>query len=35
MYTFVFDNQLNSTTTIIVDKDTTIEELINLYFKKK
>ena len=35
MYTFIFDNQFNSTTIINVNKDTTIEELINKYFKKK
>ena len=35
MYTFIFDNQFNSTTIINVNKDTTIEELINKYFQKK
>ena len=35
MYTFIFDNQLNSTIIINVNRDTTVEELINLYFKKK
>ena len=35
VYSFIFDNQLNSTVIINVDKNTTIEELINFYFQKK
>ena len=35
IYNFIFDNQINSKISISTKGKTTIEELINLYFKKK
>jgi len=34
-YTFIFSNSLGEDLSINVDKDTTIEELINMYFMRK